>query len=271
MKTLITFLSKACPRVGSGNKYKVFVSLTFLVIGFLMAIPCFGQTRFEVELPSVLDVLANKATVVVTNTMPFDVEIVAMNKSLGYLKPGQSFYNREPAPFSSMDLPVLAFVYNEDMDCIGTAGMTLNLYRGRAVRWEIDLRDVDWVDGRRSFYLSNFHPVYPNPDYKGDGKKVNFPTPVLKGTMMIQIAAPTNFVAVVRINGQDRGRIEKGGFYYNQLWNLYKARGSAVIQVVFLDRGRIRGYSRNFTFHFPVSGPRAIQLVLGPEDIYRGK
>jgi len=66
MKTLIMFLSKACPRVGSGNKYKVFVSLTFLVIGFLMAIPCFGQTRFEVEFPSILDVLVNKATVVVT-------------------------------------------------------------------------------------------------------------------------------------------------------------------------------------------------------------
>ncbi len=245
--------------------------LAFLVFVFVCPATVSAQTEIKLTLPSFVGLfgLGPKTTIIIANETAFVGKVVALDKEVGMLEPGASFYERYSFDFDYTELPVAVFFYSDldrdgNDDFVGVAGRVLQIRHGEPASWTIQTSDIHYPDGRYANF--SFSSPYPSPNI-GENHKVDFPNIRFKSTTALQVMNVTYYDAAIKLNGRRVSNLQTGQVFSYEIWNKYEQSFPAKLEIVFSDRGRLVGYYED-TFTVG-NNPRGVQYVLDPGKIRR--
>lgn len=213
------------------------------------------------------------ATIAIVQNTPFHARLVAGNRELARLGPGDLAYDTRRFEWQIWpQIPLLMFFYRDPAmtQYVGVAGRIFTVQSGypSAETWIVSLGDIQTPDGT---WLQQGYgqPVYPAPDTALAAKAVRLPREWWNGTLGAQIVNNTLFTMHPRVNGLPRGDVPPGGaFLWLHIRELLTGGHPLGIQLVFTDRGRWVG-SHEFPAFVPSGDVRAHQEIVGPSHIRR--
>lgn len=237
--------------------------LLFFLI-FLPFVSLFGQgLEFSFFFPNIGGFF-KKAFISVQNGTPFQIGVIAMGEDLGFLSPGESFFDEEPVAHEGMHLPLLASIYDAGGNFLGTAARTLSLSAGQPATWTVRTNDIIWAANGYGYH--SYYPA-PAPDTSPRmSRGIDFPRAWYQSTTMLQVINASLFTLVVKLNGIEVTRLRPGEIFYKEIKDPGILVHSAVVKVVYLDRGRWAGESEEKIIFTTKGPPQAYQYIFGPLD-----
>lgn len=217
-------------------------------------------------------------SVSIGNVTPFYFEVVILNSTFN-IEPGGSIHDSWYVEFDRSQLPVTVRVFTDKdrTNLIGMAQRVLEIQKDQPTMWVVN--QISFLDGSWRGY--SYVSPYPQPDL-GTDWKVNIPRIAAKSTSIIEIINGTLFDVVVR-ESRLKGKLSDllklnvsnadsvvgpGGIYRSTTLDMYHS-GKLIRQVLFVDKGRLVGYTNPMEFNADPNGPRATQMLLTPQSIIR--
>lgn len=247
-------------------KRYVDVLITFaLVSASLTSFACAQGLQINLSIPNPAGLFGPKTSIVITNNTPFWGEIIALNKTVGVIEPGNSVFDARQFEFEYTELPVFIRMYRDSTQktFVGIAARVLSISRGRPVTWTVSVGEVVASDGRYGAGDPNALPSAQTGELVS--KRVEFPRIELLSTTAIQIISVNLFTAALQINGREIDRITEGDAYYYEVWSPNTQGSQQHLTVKFIDGSRVVGtYETDFWIG---NSPHGIQVILDPNKI----
>jgi hypothetical protein len=205
-----------------------------------------------VEIPSIVNTVSRKTVVPFYNNSDYKAVVYIRGIKAGEMLPGFSTNPIASVPFSGMEIPVVAMMYNNNNNYVGcyTEEVYLSEYRTEDV--QINNKNINYLNENK-----------PTGSYKGTNwfvKKIDVPN--LKHTMMVYVVNNNPSKGVLRINGQNITRFTSNKrFHYIEKNLLNKRRTNVHFDIKYQDGQTINSYSRKKQVYFQCWKPRAEILV----------
>lgn len=189
---------------------------------------------------------------------------------------------RKYEPVQGADIPILIKFYRDGglTDYVGAAAGVMRSYGNgydNSVSWTIEKEMVRMPTGSNTDPTDtrikegeDKSPTPTSPPGIGAAKKVSFPKEWFSGQSGVQLLNNIpDSIAVVRMNGKDRLRIEYKDVYYMMAKNYGNTSGGFTFQVIFQHAdGTVLG-TTDFSLQVQSQGIYVQQLIVNYDDLRR--